>query len=102
MDMDYTDIKIKAVSVLNRYVLELSFNDGSVKTVDLEAVLHGSLFGPLQNPELFRQVRLNAEIETIEWPNGADFHPETLYRWELYKDELAAIAAKWQQARKAG
>ncbi|MCA1753052.1 MAG: DUF2442 domain-containing protein [Cryomorphaceae bacterium] len=100
--MNYTDIKIKAVTVIRPFVIELEFNDGSLKTVDLEKVLHGNLFGPLQNPELFRQVRLNAEIETIEWPNGADFHPETLYRWEEYKDELAAVAAKWQKTRKAG
>ncbi len=100
--MNYTDIKIKAVKVNKPYVLELTFNDGSSKLVDLEAVLYGAIFGPLQNQELFAQVRLNPEIETIEWPNGADFHPETLYRWEEYKDELASLAAKWNRAKKAG
>ncbi len=100
--MDYTDIKIKAGKVIRPYLLDLTYNDGSTKRVDLEQVLYGALFGPLRNQELFAQVRLNSEIETIEWPNGADFHPETLYRWEEYKEELAAVAAKWERTRKAG
>ncbi|HET7360575.1 MAG TPA: DUF2442 domain-containing protein, partial [Salinimicrobium sp.] len=61
-------------------------------------VLYGNLFSPLRNPELFKRVRLNEEAATIEWPNGADFDPETLYNWELYKDELAERAKKWKRS----
>lgn len=90
--MHYTDIKIKKVKVIGDYSIELVFNDKSVKQINLEPVLCGNLFGQLLNVDLFKRVRLNEEISTIEWPNGADFHPETLYNWEEYQEELSKIA----------
>lgn len=99
--MKYTEIKIHKVKVLKPYSVEVSFNDGKVKKINLEPVLHGSVFGPLRNPELFREVKINKEVHTIEWPNGADFHPETLYNWDDYKDEMAKKAEKWQHKKTA-
>jgi len=96
--MEYTDVKIKKAKALKPYIVWVKFNDGTTKEINLEPVLSGSLFGPLRNPELFKRVRVNREIETIEWPNGADFHPETLYRWDAYKEELSERAAKWKTA----
>ena len=97
--MQYTEIKILKAKTLKPYWLELEFNDGTTRKVDLEPVLYGNLFGPLRNTELFKRVRVNREIQTIEWPNGADFHPETLYNWEDYKNELAENAQKWQHSK---
>ncbi len=46
---------------------------------------------------LFNQVRLDPEIHTLIWPNGADFDPATLYNWhEGDGEELAQRAARWQ------
>jgi len=42
-------------------------------------VLAGALFAPLRDPELFRQVRIDPEVQTLVWPNGADYDPATLY-----------------------
>ena len=39
----------------------------------------GWSFEPLRDPDYFKQVRLNPDIGTIVWPNGADFSPEFLY-----------------------
>jgi len=66
------------------YELELEFNDGVVKNVDLSKELYGEMFEPLKDPEFFKRVALNQETGTIEWPNGADFAPEFLY--EIGKD----------------
>ena len=39
----------------------------------------GGVFEPLKDPAFFRQVRLNGEAGTIEWPNGVDLCPDVLY-----------------------
>lgn len=61
------------------YKFELAFNDGTTKEVNLEQELHGEVFAPLRDMNLFRQGFLNQETGTIEWPNGADFAPEYLH-----------------------
>lgn len=72
-------LHVTAVSYINEYRLRVQFSDGVVKDVDLSAELHGEIFEPLRNQELFKRVTVNPETNTIEWPNGADFAPEFLY-----------------------
>jgi hypothetical protein len=67
------------VRLTKGYELRVTFSDGVVKEVDLVGELHGEIFEPLKDPEVFKQVRVNTETNTIEWPNGADFAPEFLY-----------------------
>ncbi|HFQ94191.1 MAG TPA: DUF2442 domain-containing protein [Anaerolineae bacterium] len=72
-------LHIDQVDYLGDYKLRLRFNNGVVKEVDLEGELTGPIFQPLQDRDFFRQVYVNEETNTIEWPNGADFAPEFLY-----------------------
>lgn len=72
-------LHVTRVSYLQSYQLELEFSDGIVKRVDLSRELYGEVFEPLKDISSFRQVTLNEETNTIEWPNGADFAPEFLY-----------------------
>ena len=60
------------------YRLWLRFSDGLEGEVDLGHELHGTMFSPLRDPERFAEVRVDPEIRTIAWPNGADFAPEFL------------------------
>ena len=74
---------VREVRVLGGYRLELLFDDGLRGTVDLgEHVVgrHG-VFEPLQDPAYFAQVRVDQELGTIVWPNGADFCPDVLHDW---------------------
>lgn len=71
--------EVTDVVYLNDYRLRLTFGDGSVKVVDLEAELWGEVFVPLLDKQLFQQVFIPEDGDTIEWPNGADFAPEFLY-----------------------
>ena len=68
------------VRYVRDYVLWVKFEDGSQGEVDLKKSLRGPVFEPLREIEYFKQVRVDPEIGTIAWPNGADIAPETLYR----------------------
>ena len=70
---------ITGVAHLSDYRLKIWFWDKSVKVVDLQPYLDGLIFEPLKNPDFFRKVTVNPDIDTIVWPNNADFAPEFLY-----------------------
>jgi hypothetical protein len=53
------------------------------------------LYGSLRDLELFGQVRIDPEIETLVWPNGADFDPATLHDWPVHKRAFAELARRW-------
>lgn len=72
-------LHVKDVLYLDGYRLRLSFNDNTIKDVDLEHELYGEIFEPLRDLRLFRQFALNTDTNTVEWPNGADFAPEFLH-----------------------
>jgi hypothetical protein len=59
------------------YIVWLRFNDGTAGEVDLSEELEGPFFGPLRDPQLFKQFRLS--YHTLTWENGADFAPEFLH-----------------------
>ena len=72
-------LHVTAVSYLEAYRVRVEFDDRVVKEVDLREELYGEVFEPLKDVGFFKQVRVNSETNTIEWPNGADFAPEFLY-----------------------
>ena len=61
------------------YIVYLKFNDGAEGFVDLAEELYGEVFAPLKDIDLFRSVRLDPELRTIAWANGADLAPEFLH-----------------------
>lgn len=73
-------IKIDAVEPLDDTWLRLTFSDGAVKDVDVSEILaRGGVFEPIREREVFEQVRVNPETQTIEWPGEVDLDPEVLY-----------------------
>lgn len=88
--------QIKSAIPIAGYTLHIVFADNTEKIIDLEPILHGPLYGPLRNPKLFREVSVDPEIQTIVWPNGADFDPATLLAWDTVKNELAERARNWK------
>ena len=61
------------------FTVWVRFEDGTEGEVDLSAELYGPIFEPLREVSFFKRVRVNPELGTIEWPNGADLAPEFLY-----------------------
>jgi hypothetical protein len=70
-------IHVIKAKYLGKYKLELEFNNGISKKVDLEKELYGEVFEPLRKIEVFKDFHISRN--TIEWQNGADFAPEYLY-----------------------
>ena len=68
-------VRVTGVEVLDRYRLRLTFNDGVVGIVDLAQELWGEMFEPLRDEKLFCQARLDQELGTVVWPNGATSTP---------------------------
>jgi hypothetical protein len=64
---------------LHNYVIWLRFNDGSEGEIDLQGELDGEVFESLKDLEKFKKFRIDPDIETIVWGNGADFAPEFLH-----------------------
>lgn len=80
------------------FTLRVRFEDGSERTICFEPVLAGRIYGPLRDPGLFAQVRIDPEAHTLVWPNGADFDPATLYDWPQHVEELRARVRQWEVA----
>ncbi len=60
--------------------LYLRFADGVEGEVDLEGLVRWEgLFAPLRDPSCFAQVRVDPDLGTVVWPNGADLDPDVLY-----------------------
>jgi hypothetical protein len=71
---------IVEVKPLDGYRLFLRFEDGAEGEVDLAQMLRfEGVFAPLKDRGNFLQVRVNEELGTICWPNGADLDPDVLY-----------------------
>lgn len=71
---------IVEVQPLDGYRLRLRFEDGVEGIVDLERQIDfKGVFAPLRERSFFLQVRVNTELGTITWPNGADLDPDVLY-----------------------
>jgi uncharacterized protein DUF2442 len=64
---------------LHGHTIWLRFNDGVEGEIDLEPELLGAVFGPLRDVEAFRHFRVDPELQTVVWENGADFAPEFLH-----------------------
>jgi hypothetical protein len=79
-------------SIAGPYTLTVMFADGTQQRIDFRSVLHGPLFGPLQDEATFNAVALDSEVGTLVWPNGADFDPATLHDWPEVSEELATRA----------
>ncbi len=71
-----------SVTVPRAFVLDVTFSDGTRREIDMASDLWGPVFEPLRDPAFFAQVRVDSQLGTVVWPNGADLAPEFLYYGE--------------------
>jgi len=74
-------IDVTGVETLENRKLDLTFADGLRAVVDMDRVIENytGIFLALMDADFFRQVRVDPELGTIVWPNGADVCPDVLY-----------------------
>jgi hypothetical protein len=92
---------VKSFAIVGPYTLKVGFDDGLCREINFRPILQGELYGPLRDLRLFEQVRLDAEVHTLVWPNGADFDPTTLHNWPSQNDEVAGAVEHWRETSEA-
>ena len=64
---------------LHDYIIWMRFNYGTEGEVDLSGELEGEVFEPLRDINKFQNFKVDPELQTIVWNNGADMAPEFFY-----------------------
>lgn len=70
---------VKQAEYAGDYRVRLVFEDGSVRLADLGPHLDGEVFESLKDIEQFKALRVEPDLDTIVWDNGADMSPDFLF-----------------------
>lgn len=93
--------RVESFAIEAPYTLRVTFDDQTQQLIDFQPILLGERFGPLRDLKMFEQVRIDPEVHTLVWPNGADFDPATLHDWPACAKEMIARANQWIAAQPA-
>ena len=99
--MKHAICQVKSFAIVRPYTLKVEFSDCMIREIDFRSILQRELYGPLRDLRLFEQVRLDAEVHTLAWPNGADFDPATLHDWPSQDGEVSRAVEHWQEPSEA-
>ena len=97
--MSHPIYRVQSVEIVAPFTLRMRFDDGSERRIGFRPILAGALFGPLRDAAMFNQVRLDPEVHTLVWPNGADLDPATLHDWPAHEAAFRELAQGWEPAR---
>jgi Protein of unknown function (DUF2442) len=77
---------------LEGHRLRIRYEDGVEGVVDLATLVSfRGVFAPLKDRVYFSKVKVDPELGTVSWPNGADLDPDLLYNRLLPNgDKLAS------------
>ena len=90
-------LHIREARYLHDHCVDVAFSDGRRGVADLSGALQGPIFEPLKDIRKFAQLRVDAELETLVWPNGADLAPEYVYFCAFRDDpELQPLFQQWE------
>ena len=79
-------VGVASVKPMKDYTLFLTFTNGRKGVLDVKPYLNrGPVFRQIANPVTFSSVRVS-DGETVEWVNGADICPDTVYAKTVFVD----------------
>ena len=96
--MKHPIFRVCRVEIVGPYTLRVEFDDRTEQRICFKEVLGGDLYRPLRDLAVFNQVRIDPEVHTLVWPNGADFDPATLHDWPQHAEALKAQVQRWESA----
>jgi hypothetical protein len=83
--------RVVGFQITGAHALGVKFDDTSEQQIHFEP-------GPLRDLAVFNRVRIDLELHTLVWPNGADFDPATLHDWPQRIEALTVRARQWEVA----
>jgi Protein of unknown function (DUF2442) len=97
--MEHPIYRVTKFEIVGAYKASVHFDDGVSQTINFEPVLFGEMYGPLRELAVFNKVKIDPEVHTLVWPNGADFDPATLHDWPAHEETLQKHARNWEALR---
>ena len=91
--MEFKFYRVESFKIVGPYRLQVAFDDHTSQTIDFSGVLFGQMYGPLRDLNLFERVSIDPDVQTLVWPNGADFNPAMLHDWNANEEEILRSAA---------
>ncbi len=83
--------RITSVRPCPDYTLQLTFENGEVRLFDVKPYLDRGIFRELKDRHYFNSVR--PFLGSIEWANGQDFCPDTLYQESVLIEQGNQVTA---------
>jgi hypothetical protein len=81
MNWKHKIYKVTSFEKTAPFTLKVAFDDSTEQVINFLPVLYGSVFSALRDEAVFDSVRIDPEVHTLVWENGADFDPATLHDW---------------------
>ena len=67
--------RVTSFAIVGDYVIKVTFDDNTERTIDFEPILAGPIFGPLRDHGLFSQVKLDLILAPWSGPTGPTSTP---------------------------
>ena len=94
--MSHSLYRVVSFEIIGPYMIRVRFDDQTEQVINFEPILAGELYRPLRDLSLFNKVRIDPEVHTLVWPNGADFDPATLHDWPEHIEAWKERARQWE------
>ena len=69
--------RVKEVNTIQNFILQLVFTNDEKKQFDVKPYFNFGLFSELSDYSIFKTAKV--EFGTVNWSNGLDICPDTLY-----------------------
>ena len=95
--MKHPIYRVKSFKIIAPFTLRVKFNDNKIQVINFYPILKGELYSPLREISLFNRVKIDPEVHTLVWPNGADFDPATLHDWDNNFRYMKQLVNSWEK-----